>query len=224
MSVPTHGPFCHTTTYPTKCPLGCGKVVFFFSCSCQSAVFFDALGEPWPEHHCPVQRYHELREGGQSARDAEFNVLIESRRAGRTVPEHVSEVMRRDTKVEDARRASPKKTIYAEVSPDRDRDFAGTVMAVERTINMPKHFGYDPNRRARQFLGRLGKGRWHRIRCREHAEEGQEIVAEVLAFVPAREVSKVGLREGHKILISIEPYVPPAQEPVWVVRETTVRH
>ena len=47
--VPTHGPGCETTTWPTDCPT-CGQPVFYFSCTCGSGVFFDALGPPWPIH------------------------------------------------------------------------------------------------------------------------------------------------------------------------------
>lgn len=47
--VPTHGPDCETGTRPADCPT-CGQQVFYFSCTCGSGVFFDALGPPWPIH------------------------------------------------------------------------------------------------------------------------------------------------------------------------------
>lgn len=47
--VPTHGPDCETRTWPTDCGI-CGQPVFYFSCTCGSGVFFDALGPPWPRH------------------------------------------------------------------------------------------------------------------------------------------------------------------------------
>lgn len=47
----THGWWCGSRTYPTTCR-ECGASVFFFSCDCGSAVFFDDLGWPWPEHFC----------------------------------------------------------------------------------------------------------------------------------------------------------------------------
>ena len=47
--VPTHGPWCATTAWPTNCPQ-CGLRVFFFRCTCGSAVFFEQLGHPWPTH------------------------------------------------------------------------------------------------------------------------------------------------------------------------------
>ena len=46
-----HGWGCRTRTFPTKCR-HCQAKVFFFSCDCGSAVFFDHLGPPWPVHPC----------------------------------------------------------------------------------------------------------------------------------------------------------------------------
>ncbi len=47
----SHGWWCGSRTYPTKCPY-CGREVFFFTCDCGSKVFFDSLGWPWPIHDC----------------------------------------------------------------------------------------------------------------------------------------------------------------------------
>jgi len=52
MSVPTHGPNCMTLSCnPTRCNR-CGKIVFYYECTCGSKVFFDAIGDPWPKHIC----------------------------------------------------------------------------------------------------------------------------------------------------------------------------
>lgn len=48
---PTHGSWCGSRSWPTKCPT-CGHSVFFFMCNCGSRVFFDELGPPWPLHDC----------------------------------------------------------------------------------------------------------------------------------------------------------------------------
>ena len=105
--VPTHGPECATRTYKTRCS-ECGKPVFFFSCSCQSAVFFDNLGHPWPEHDCSwgERHYSDLRAQGRSARDARFQILTDASYHGRSIPDHVAESMERDFKAEKARLAS----------------------------------------------------------------------------------------------------------------------
>ena len=221
--VPQHRSSCRTRTYPTKCP-DCGMRVFFFSCSCQSAVFFESLGVPWPIHACAAIRYEQLRGRGLSPADAGLTVHIEHLRRGRTVPARVAEAMEVDAKVEAARRAGPKKTIYRDVLPEEERDFVGIVMSLDRNINAPKHFGLPSNPIARELLGRLGRGRWHLIRVRDgEAGAEQPIVAELSAFASGRLAAEEGLREGQKLLISVEPWAPPGRDPVWVVTEITPR-
>ena len=129
-----------------------------------------------------------------------------------------------DAKVEAARRAGPKKTIYRDVLPEEDRDFVGTVMSLDRNVNLPRHFGLTSNPIARELLGRLGRGRWHLIRVRDgEAAAEQPIVAELSAFVSARDAANDGVREGRKLLVSVEPWAPPGRDPVWVVAEITRR-
>ena len=219
--VPNHRPSCQTTMYPTTCH-DCGERVFFFSCSCGSAVFFQDRGIPWPIHRCPRRRYDELREGGMSAEQARYTVLMEQRRRSRSVPRKVIEYMDRDAKVAAARRVSAKKTIYAEVCPEEEMDFVGRVMVIERNINMPKQFKLAPNRVAQRLLGKLGRDRWHRIGVRGEAEPDQSIVAEVSAFIRGTDLSKTGIQVGRKVLVAVVPYTPPGQKAVWIVTETTL--
>ncbi len=223
--VPTHGPDCETRTYKTRCSQ-CRKHVFFFACSCQSAVFFDSLGHPWPEHDCTwgERRYLDLRDRGQSAQAAMFQVLTDASYHGRSIPDHVSESMERDTKVEKTRRSSlrsPRRTLYREILPDEPRDFPGTVMSIDRNINMPRQFGLESKPMSLKFLGPLGRGRWHGIRIRHDKQAGQTIVPEVHAFRSAARATPI--REGHKVLVSLKPYAPPGKNPVWIITETTVR-
>ncbi|MCY4572436.1 MAG: hypothetical protein OXF01_06505 [Gemmatimonadetes bacterium] len=132
--------------------------------------------------------------------------------------------MKVDAKVEAARRASPKNTIYRDVLPEENRDFVGTVMSLDRNINMPRHFGLPSNPITSGILGQLGTGRWHLIRMRDgEAAAGQPIVAELSAFVSARDAANDGVREGHKLLVSVEPWAPPGRDLVWVVTEITLR-
>ena len=51
MYAAVHGTWCHTKTFPTTCKI-CGVDVFYFQCDCDSRVFFDELGPPWPIHDC----------------------------------------------------------------------------------------------------------------------------------------------------------------------------
>ncbi len=51
MSVPNHGPFCRSKTFPVDC-WDCGKRIYIFQCTCGSTVLFNRLGPPWPLHDC----------------------------------------------------------------------------------------------------------------------------------------------------------------------------
>ncbi len=46
-----HGVWCNTRTFPARCRY-CQQSVFYFHCDCDSKVFFDSLGWPWPIHDC----------------------------------------------------------------------------------------------------------------------------------------------------------------------------
>lgn len=52
MYLPTHAPtVCNSRAYPTTCRY-CHQQVFYFFCDHGSKVFFDELGDGWPEHSC----------------------------------------------------------------------------------------------------------------------------------------------------------------------------
>ncbi len=62
MSVPTHDITCKTRAIPIECP-DCKQMVWYFSCTCGSKVFFNDLGYPWEIHYCKeyaLRRYLEL--------------------------------------------------------------------------------------------------------------------------------------------------------------------
>ena len=148
---------------------------------------------------------------------------MEQRRLGLKVPVRLAVEMQTKVKIESARKVNPKPTIYAEVSPADTCDFVGTVRAVERNINVPELFGLPATPIARRLLGRLGNGRWHRLRLREEpTAEPQPIVAEMSPLVRPGVVTRLGIRESQKVFVSVVPYSPPGQEPVSIVAEVTV--
>ena len=51
MPSPSHGPDCHSRTFPTDCR-NCTEPIFIYQCSCNSTVVFDELGNGWPRHSC----------------------------------------------------------------------------------------------------------------------------------------------------------------------------
>ena len=65
MYLATHAPtVCNSRAHPTICQ-SCHQQVFYFFCDHGSKVFFDELGEGWPEHSCG-QRMHAVSEPGES--------------------------------------------------------------------------------------------------------------------------------------------------------------
>lgn len=221
MSVPTHGPSCETKTYETRC-WECEEIAFFFSCTCESRVLFHDRGPPWRKHLCwPEEVVKQVREGF-TRKEALLNVSYLMLRAGRQVPEALSSEWIARSKIESALKRSSKTTLYREVKPDEPRDFPGMVMAVDRNINMTKRFKLPPNKRARQLLGKLGRGRWHLLHLREHGADGLGIVAEMFCYMSATDMSRAGIKITQRVLVSVTPYAPPAMEPVWLVTEATI--
>ena len=190
MSVPTHGSWCETKTYETRCRT-CDQTVFFFSCTCESRVFFDDRGPPWPKHRCWPEEVSQQVKEGFTRKDALLNVSYQMLRAGLPVPEALSSEWTARSKIESALKKSSKKTLYRKVKPDEPRDFPGMVMALDRNINMAKRFRRPPNNEiARQLLGRLGRGRWHLLHLREHGADGLGVVAEMFCYVSAPDLSR----------------------------------
>ena len=198
--------------------------VFFFSCSCQSAVFFESLGVPWPIHACPQFATNSFG-GGAFRRSMPGSRCTPSTSAAvgafrLELPRPWKLMPRWRLPGEPVRR----RRSTGDVLPEENRDFVGTVMSLDRNINVPRHFGLPSNPMASGLLGRLGRGRWHLIRVRDgEAAAEQPIVAELSAFLSARDAAKEGLREGRKLLVSVEPWAPPGRDPVWVVSEVTAR-
>ncbi len=48
---PKHGPWCNSKTIRMECKY-CDKLIFYQTCDCNSKVFYDSLGPPWPKHNC----------------------------------------------------------------------------------------------------------------------------------------------------------------------------
>ena len=87
----SHGSWCNTKTYRTKCQY-CRKRVFYFSCDHGCKVFFDALGDPWPLHYC--EEYHEQSNYTSGDRVHAKLSFIETRRHRRneTISIEVSDI------------------------------------------------------------------------------------------------------------------------------------
>ena len=218
MSVPNHQPGCTTTLWQTRCR-DCSAIVYFFSCSCGSRVFFDSPGYPWPLHtdRCPQYLVRQCRANGASTEGIVQLLHGEAEARGVEVPHSLIAELRREARPAGAH------PLFVELEPDSERDFLGVVMSVDRNINVPRRFGLPQNHLARSLLGPLGRTPHSEIRMREEMADKHGITAEVRALMPSGEVEKVGLRVGHHVIARIEPYAPPGRDPVWIVTEVMVR-
>jgi len=153
MPVPTHAASCSTKTWHTECP-ECHKPVFF-SCTCGSKVFFDALGDPWPHHSdtCLFAKVRELRDSdGPPLHEVKDLVETEARRRQVSVPPAVAALFRasgyRETGVPTMLRLTP---------GVEERDFIGVITGFNPKVNFFKRFQITDNPMGRGLLGSLAK-------------------------------------------------------------------
>ena len=155
----THGWWCNSVAYPTKC-LGCSEPVFFFRCDCGSAVFFDALGEPWPEHDCETSWTRNLTRWKDSsgAINVELTPGVTVRRPpkGRIDASVASKGERRSRQPDPIKAIEPdgeaECTIFGVLREKR------VEVDVAAALKLPGASAI-----AAAFLGTLGKGRWGKV-------------------------------------------------------------
>ena len=194
----THGWWCNTVTFPTKCP-SCSEPVFFFRCDCGSAVFFDDLGEPWPEHHCETSWTRNLTrwtdESGTINVELTPGVTVRRPPSG-TIDAAVA------TK---ARHLQQRRDPITAIKPDVNA--SATIVGVlrERTMKVDVAAALKlpaATTMASAFLGPLGKGRWGKITI--HAPSPKEgVLRSYTAWVPADVLSQVGSAKGVTIAVGL---------------------
>ena len=170
MSVPMHGVNCTTCTFPTKCK-NCGDNVFFFSCSCGSRVFFDELGQPWPEHDCGFSRSDDrwargrprtnLAGGGvQVDISAGVTATRPAEDGRRTWNVHPS-VVKKARRNARARKCNPIESVPP--GADWTAEITGVVRGLDRCIDVYQRLKLPRTAINEAFLGTLGVGDWGRV-------------------------------------------------------------
>ncbi|MBN8586094.1 MAG: hypothetical protein J0M37_13470 [Ignavibacteria bacterium] len=142
MPVPTHDRTCFTRAFETKCP-DCNEDVWFFSCTCGSKVYFDALGWPWPIHIC---RYKILRDAISTLKivdrmtDEEIYHKIETfgRDNNLEVTDQISEML----EFELGKRKYPFKKITID-DLSLETDISGKVMNINKQVSFKKRLSID---------------------------------------------------------------------------------
>ena len=194
----THGWWCNAVTFPTKCR-NCGEGVFYFHCNCGSAVFFDALGEPWPIHDCETSWTRNLTRwtDGSGTINVELTPGVTVRRPpSGTIDAAV---------VTRARQGQQRQDPITAIKPDVNA--SATIVGVlrERTMKVDVAAALKlpgATTMASAFLGPLGKGCWGKITV--HAPSPKEgVLRSYTAWVPADVLSEVGSAKGVTIAVGL---------------------
>ena len=175
--MPTHGRWCSSTTWKTKC-LGCGEPVFFFHCNCGSRVFFDELGQPWPIHDCETSWTRRL----VRRRDASGGISVEItdgvtayRPPDGTIDESVAQAARR-------RQSEPDPIIRMDPQDGSEIHIVGVLRERRIDVDVYKALGLRPTPMSAGFLGVLGTGNWSRITL--HCQSHEDRLLSYTAWVP----------------------------------------
>lgn len=209
----THGWWCNSVTYRTKCP-NCSESVFFFRCDCGSAVFFDALGEPWPEHDCETSWTRNLTRWKDSS--GAINVELTP---GITVRRPPKGGIDADVALRGKSRSQRPDPIKA-IEPDgeAERTIFGVlrekrvVVDVAKTLKLPS-----ASTMAAAFLGPLGKGRWGKVTVHEQSSD-EDVLHSYTAWVPSEALSRLVCDTGSAVAVDLRSVAVPGKGRFWVGR------
>ncbi len=199
----SHGWWCNSITYPTKCP-GCGEPVFFFRCDHGSAVFFDALGEPWPEHDCETSWTRNLTrwQDSSGAINVELRPGVTVRRPPKGgIDAGVARKGERRT-----RQADPIKAI--EPDGEAKRAIVGVLrekrvdVDVTAALKLPS-----ASAMAAAFLGPLGNGRWGKVTV--HTQSPSDALHSYTAWVPSEALSGLVCGNGSAVAVELRSVAVP---------------
>ena len=211
----THGWWCNTVTYPTTCR-GCGEPVFYFRCDCGSAVFFDALGEPWPEHDCETSWARNLTRStdDSGAINVQLSPGVTVRRppSGTIDPDVAKRGVRRHARQDPIKRIDPDRTSVEATAVGVLRE-KHPVVDVADALKLPAATAM-----ASAFLGPLGKGRWGKVTV--HAPSPQdEVLHSYTAWVPTDVLGQLGAGIGTTVSVRLYSVSVPRTGALWVCRE-----
>lgn len=209
----THGRWCNAVTYPTKCP-SCSEQVFFFRCDCNSAVFFDTLGAPWPEHDCETSWTRNLTRWKDSS--GAINVELTPGVTVRRPPKGGIDagVARKGERWR--RRPDPIKAI----EPDGETEL--TIFGVLREKRVSVDVGAtlklpSVSTMAAAFLGPLGKGRWGKVTVHMQAPR-RDMLHSYTVWVPSEALSELVCGNGSAVTVDLRSIAVPGRGRFWVGR------
>lgn len=209
MGLAYHGDRCQTRTYPTTCRI-CRAGVFYFSCDCGSKVFFDALGDPWPQHSCRDHiTYERVIEyvGGKEALARGLEASMTTLRIERTYARRVRRAAHGPKPLQRRiNRQIPYKGLKA--------DETGIVREFIPAVDLYRRFDVPATAMGAALLGELGKGQFDQITMHAGAL-GDEDDSSFTFFMETSMRASAGIEKGNLVRCSLRGVAIPDQEPVW---------
>lgn len=215
----THGWWCNSVTWPTKCP-SCGDSVFFFQCDCESKVFFDELGPPWPIHDCDTSwaRNRPRTRDSSGAIIVEISPGITVRRA----PDNFS--IASDT-LSRARRYTQQRDPIVAINPNPD---SGPVIVVGllreekievdivTSLRLPSNSSM-----VSAFLGPLAKGRWGKVTIHRQSSN-EDVIQSYTAWVASEMLANSRHLKGVTVMATLSAFSVPQVGIFWICEDYEV--
>ena len=214
----THGWWCNSVTWPTKCP-SCGGSVFFFQCDCESKVFFNELGPPWPIHDCESSwaRSRPRTRDSSGAITVEISPGITVRRVPeRRVPDNFS--IASDT-VSRARKRIQQRDPIVAINPNPDSGpvtVIGILREEKREVNVVTSLRLPSNSSmVSAFLGPLARGRWGKITIHRQSSN-EDVIQSYTAWVPSEILADDRNARGATVMATLSAFFVPQVGTFWI--------
>jgi len=212
MPVPTHGENCKTRIWKTTCP-ECGDVVYFFSCTCGSKVYFDLREPPWNPHEerCIPYLMRYLLDVEQLS-STRLKQVIEhySQEKGVPIPPDVQNRLlalekptKRDIKVVDV---APTNSEYIVL---------GQIESFNKQINFFNEFKIPDSSMGRTFLGKLLRTAYMKVILREKPDEVTRECKQFTCYVELKIFDRSRLAKHSRVFAVLNPATF-ANHQVWI--------
>jgi len=188
--------------------------VFFFSCNCGSKIFFNSLGEPWPQHLCKnreIKDAIDLVRNSERMKESEIIKLIEehSKKNGKNISDDYWEIIESEL----GKRKKPFN--YTEINCDSDIEgFSGRIMEINKSINFYKRLGLDKTAPfSSEFLGEFKNGNYFEIILRDNPDKNNTS-KQITFYIDSKMVRGISIKNGDVITVRLRQ--SDSFQPLWV--------
>jgi hypothetical protein len=218
--VPTHDITCRTRAVNMQCD-HCKEMVWFFSCTCGSKVFFKELGHPWEIHYCKeyfLQKKLELLVDIEKMTPEEvYNIITKREKlSGELVEERIWDI------IEAVIGKRKSKLSIKNIEPVIGlTEVSGKIMELNNPINIFTRLGYDvSNIISKKLLGAIGNDVWAYAKIRSNANRKNECL-EIEVLLTQKYLKENKLNKGD-FVVGIAKGVKHAKGIIWVLNNHQV--